>query len=193
LIIIVVSVKERFLPEDHAGKHASQRPHVEGVIVLLKVHQQLWTLEVPTCDSDIVFTSWVVEFRKAPINEPKLSFLVINHDVVGLDITMHHPVGMTIVQSLEELKDVVTNVIIAQGGIENFEVCIVDVFEDERRSLGLRVSDDIQKLNNVGPTAHILENFDFPLDFLLLDRFQNLDNTLGVVGHVDSFKHLFMD
>ncbi len=31
----------------HAGKHATKGPHVERVIVLLHVHEELWTFEVP--------------------------------------------------------------------------------------------------------------------------------------------------
>ena len=27
-------------------KHAAQAPHVQGVVIVLKVHQQLWALEV---------------------------------------------------------------------------------------------------------------------------------------------------
>lgn len=35
LIIVVMTMKERFLPEDHAGKHATQTPHVQAVVVHL--------------------------------------------------------------------------------------------------------------------------------------------------------------
>jgi hypothetical protein len=46
LVVVVLSVEEGFLLEDHAGEHAAQRPHVQGVVVLLEVHQQLGALEV---------------------------------------------------------------------------------------------------------------------------------------------------
>lgn len=36
LIIVVVAVKEGLLPKNHAGKHAAQAPHVEGVVVHLQ-------------------------------------------------------------------------------------------------------------------------------------------------------------
>lgn len=31
-----MTVKERFLPEDHAGKHTTQTPHVQAVVIHLK-------------------------------------------------------------------------------------------------------------------------------------------------------------
>ena len=35
LVIVIMSVEERFFPEDHAGKHAAQTPHIKGVVVHL--------------------------------------------------------------------------------------------------------------------------------------------------------------
>jgi hypothetical protein len=32
----------------HASKHATQTPHVKGIVIVLKVHQQLGTFKVPT-------------------------------------------------------------------------------------------------------------------------------------------------
>jgi len=46
LVRVAVAVEEWLLPEDHRGKHGPQTPHVEAVVVLLEVHQQLGTLEV---------------------------------------------------------------------------------------------------------------------------------------------------
>lgn len=37
LVIIVMTVKERLLPEDHAGKHATQAPHVQAVVIHLEM------------------------------------------------------------------------------------------------------------------------------------------------------------
>ena len=64
------------------------------------------------------------------------------------------------------------------------------MFKDERRRLALRVSDDIEKLNDVGAAAHVLEDLDFSLDLLLLDRLEDLDDALGVVAYIDSFENL---
>jgi len=48
-------MEERLLLEDHASEHAAQRPHVEGVVVLLEVYQQLGALEVPGRHAHVVF------------------------------------------------------------------------------------------------------------------------------------------
>jgi hypothetical protein len=48
----------------------------------------------------------MIELSKSPINESKLSFLVIDHDIVRLYIPMHmhDTIGVTVIESLEELK-----------------------------------------------------------------------------------------
>ena len=54
LVVVIVTVEERLLLEDHPCKHTTKRPHIQGVVVLLKVHEQLWTFEVTGGDTDIV-------------------------------------------------------------------------------------------------------------------------------------------
>jgi hypothetical protein len=116
---------------------------------------------------------------------------MINHDVMRLNVAMHDTVGMTIVESFEKLKDVIANIVIGESRIEHLEICIIDVFKDERGSLGLRIADDIKELNNVGSATHVLKNLDFAFDFLLLDRLKNLNDALCIVCHIDAFKDLF--
>ena len=45
----------------HACKHASERPDVQRVVVLLKVHEQFGPLEVPGGDTHVVLLARVVE------------------------------------------------------------------------------------------------------------------------------------
>lgn len=40
LIIVVMTVKERLLSEDHAGEHATQTPHVQAVVIHLQIIQR---------------------------------------------------------------------------------------------------------------------------------------------------------
>jgi len=54
LVVVVRSVKERFLLEDHSGKHAAERPHVQRIIVFLEVHQQFGALEVARRHTHVV-------------------------------------------------------------------------------------------------------------------------------------------
>lgn len=69
LVRIAVSVEERLFAEDHGSKHGTQRPHVERVVVLLEVDEQLRTLEVTRSDADVVFGAGVVELSKTPIDQ----------------------------------------------------------------------------------------------------------------------------
>lgn len=45
LIIVVMTVKERFLSEDHAGEHAAQTPHVQAVVIHLQITEGVRRLE----------------------------------------------------------------------------------------------------------------------------------------------------
>ena len=94
-------MEERLLPEDHAGQHAAQAPHVQAVVVHLDsrglrkrldwrhcqvnsrcyfflvrwyliVHQELGALEVAGGHSDVVLLSGVVELSQTPVYEAQL-------------------------------------------------------------------------------------------------------------------------
>lgn len=53
LIIVVMTMKERLLSEDHAGKHATQTPHVQAVVIHLQITKRTERLEVVSllCDA----------------------------------------------------------------------------------------------------------------------------------------------
>ena len=72
LIRVTVSVEERLLAEDHRGKHSTERPHVQRVVILLEVNKKLWALEVSRRNTDIILGALVVEFGKTPINQTQL-------------------------------------------------------------------------------------------------------------------------
>lgn len=66
-----------------------------------------------------------------------LSFLVVNHDIVRLDITVHDALAVAEVEGLEQLEDVISHIVVLELGIEAAEVGVVDVFEDERGRFAL--------------------------------------------------------
>lgn len=97
LVVVVLSVKERLLQEDHAGQHAAQTPHVQTVVVHLEtedqrgkfssrwiqklmmcghsyliVHQQLGAFEIAGGHSDVVFLSGMVKFSQTPVYKTQL-------------------------------------------------------------------------------------------------------------------------
>mmetsp|Transcript_12226 Transcript_12226/g.22110 ORF Transcript_12226/g.22110 Transcript_12226/m.22110 type:complete len:371 (+) Transcript_12226:309-1421(+) len=189
LIVVIMSVKEGLLPENHPREHTSQTPHIQRVIILLQIHQQLRPLEVPTRNTDVILPPRMVKLGQTPINQPQLPLLVIDHHIVRLDIPMHHPIGMTIIQSLEKLKYVITNIIIRQRRIQYLKVGIIHMFENQTGGLALWIPHHIQQLDDVRPTAHVLQNLDLALDLFLLDGFEDFDDAFGIVPDVDSLEY----
>lgn len=190
LVIVVVTVEEGLLPEDHSSEHAAQTPHVEGIVILLQIDEELGPLEVTRGNADVVLSAGVVELRQTPVDEAELPLLVVNHHVVRLDVAVHHAVGMAVVQRLEQLEYVVPDVVVRQGRVQDLEVGVVHVLEDERGGLALRVADDVEELDDVGTAAHVLEDLNLALDFFLLDGLEDLDDALGVAPDVDALKDL---
>lgn len=62
---------------------------------------------------------------------------MIDHNVMRLDITVHDSFAVAEVQSLEQLEDVVSYVVVLELGVQTPEVSVVDVLEDQRRCLAL--------------------------------------------------------
>mmetsp|Transcript_28940 Transcript_28940/g.41358 ORF Transcript_28940/g.41358 Transcript_28940/m.41358 type:complete len:280 (+) Transcript_28940:342-1181(+) len=190
LIIVIMPMEEWLLPKNHACKHTPQTPHIQRIIILLQIHQQLRSLEVPTRHTNIILPSRMIKLRQPPINQPKLPLLMINHDIMRLDIPMHHPIRMTIIQRLEQLKYIIPNIIITQRRVQYLEVGIIHMLKDQRGGLALRIPHHIQQLDNIGPPTHILKYFDFTLNLLLFDGFEDFNDAFGVVPDVDSLEYL---
>ncbi len=55
LVRVAVAMEEGLLSEDHRGEHGPEGPHIQRVVVLLEVHEQLGALEVSRGDSDVIF------------------------------------------------------------------------------------------------------------------------------------------
>jgi len=91
----------------------------------------------------------------------------------------------------EKLEHVKSDIVIGEPGIEHFEVDIVDVFRNQARDLGGRIADHVQQGHDIRTSGQVLENFDFPFDLLLLDRFEDLDDALFVVDDVNTLEDLF--
>lgn len=109
---------------------------------------------------------------------------------MGLHVAVHDALAVAEVEGLEQLVDVVADVDVVELGVQGAEVCVVDVLEDERGRLALRIPDHIEQGDDVGPAGQVLQDLDLALDLLLLDRLEHLDDALLVVDHIDAFKHL---
>jgi len=69
LVIVVLTLEEWLLLEDHSCKHAAKRPDVQAVVVILQINQKLWTLEVARSHPHVVFLLRVVKFCETPIDQ----------------------------------------------------------------------------------------------------------------------------
>jgi len=91
---------------------------------------------------------------------------------------------------LEKLEHVISDIKIGESRVKHFEVDIVDVFHDQARDLGGRIADHVQQGHDIWTSGQVLENFDFPLDFLLLDGFEGFDNALFAIGDANTLENL---
>lgn len=66
-----------------------------------------------------------------------LSVLMIDHNVMRLDVSVHDALAVAEIQCLEELVDVVAHIKVVKLGVQASEVGVVHIFEDERWRLAL--------------------------------------------------------
>ena len=176
LVIVVVSVKEGFFPKEHGSQHASQRPHVEGIVVHLVVDEEFGSLEVSAGNSHIVLLTRMIELCESPVNETKRTLFVINHHIVRFDISMHDSLRMTVVECLQQLVQIKANVKVRESLIQRLELCVVDILENQGRSPRNWILDNCLQSNDVGSSGQVLQDFDLSFDFLLFDRLEDLDH-----------------
>lgn len=73
LIRIALSVEEGLFPEYHGCEHRSETPHIQAVVVLLEIDEQLGTFEVSTRHTYVILGSRVIELRQTPIDKTELN------------------------------------------------------------------------------------------------------------------------
>lgn len=122
LIRVAAAVEERLLSEDHRGKHGTQAPHVQAVIVFLEVDKQFRPFEVAGGNTNVVLGPGVVELSETPVDQTQLDFvrifswlgvkslidsaaylavLMVDHNVVRLDVAVHDSLAVAEIESLE--------------------------------------------------------------------------------------------
>lgn len=63
--------------------------------------------------------------------------LMVDHNVMRFYVSMHDTLAVAVVQALEQLIDIVSNIDIVELGVEASEVGVVNIFEYEGRRLTL--------------------------------------------------------
>lgn len=69
---------------------------------------------------------------------------MIDHNVMRLDVSVRDTLAMTVVESLEQLEDVVANINVVELGVQAPEVGVVDILKDEGGSFALQGTDTSQ-------------------------------------------------
>lgn len=59
------------------------------------------------------------------VSSTHLALFVVNHDIVRLDVPVHDALGMAKVERFEQLKDIVSDVVVGEFGVERFEFGIL--------------------------------------------------------------------
>ena len=80
-------------------------------------NKSLADLEVSGGHPDVVLLAGVVELGEAPVDQTELPVLMVDHDVVGLHVSVHDAHAVTVVERLQELVKVVP------GGKVKLKLC----------------------------------------------------------------------
>lgn len=72
LVRVAVAVEKGLFPKNHGCKHGTKTPHVQAVVVLLEIDEELRTLEVTRRNTNVVFGTRMVKLGKTPVNQAQL-------------------------------------------------------------------------------------------------------------------------
>ena len=184
LIVVVSSFKERICLEHETSQRASDRPHVQRIVVFLVFYKKFRSLVIATCNPNIVFVFRLVEVCQSPIDQTQISLVVVNHNVQGLHISVHDSMDMRILQCFQHLVGVQSDVHVVEFAGQNFRLLAWNVLEHQRRRLAHWVTQDVCESHNIWPTIQCLEDFDFTILFLNANRLQDFDDAFFIVFEV---------
>jgi hypothetical protein len=99
LIIVVISVKEWILLEDDLSHGASSTPNIKGIMISAVIDKQFGSFVVSRGNSDVVLLVGEIEIGEAPVNDPQFFLLIVEHDILRLDVSVHDTMRVTVVES----------------------------------------------------------------------------------------------
>ena len=88
---------------------------------------------------------------------------LVEQDVCRAHVAVHHAIGVRKCERHEQLMDVVPNVYVCEGGIQQFEVCVGHVFKHQRRSFAARVAHSVEQLDHIRTATQILQDLDLEI------------------------------
>ena len=76
---------------------------------------------------------------------------MVNHDIVGFNVTMHDAFRMAVIKCFKNFKHVVPDVVVSETLVQLSEVSVacVDKFSDNRGSFSQGVSHNINQLHDI--------------------------------------------
>ena len=95
----------------------------------------------------------MIELSQTPVNKSEFAISMIDHDIVGLHITVHDAFWVAIVEGFEDFEHVVPNVVVSEALVQLAEVSVAGVnkFSDNRGSFSQGVSHHIYELHDINP------------------------------------------
>jgi hypothetical protein len=149
LILVVISLEHGILLKDHVTHCAPQRPYVETIVVGKIIYQKFWAFIISRGHSHIIWLLWDVVLGKTPVNDSKLSLLMVYHDVMRLNVSMHDPHRVTVVKPFQNLINVKPAVEVGKIFVQLSMAQTVDSLEDEGGHIGHIILYTVIELDDV--------------------------------------------
>jgi hypothetical protein len=153
-------------------------------VIKFVLDQEFRALVVARGNPDIILLTRLVIVRESPVNQSQVSFLMIDHYVKGLYISVHNSMRMAIVQSLKEVIEIKSDLYIRKSLEKDFAFDVRYILIDQAGSLGPWISDHIEQANNIWPSEQCLQDLDLSVNLLSSYRLKNLHDALLVVPNV---------
>ena len=150
-------------------------------MILPVLDQEFRPFVVSAGYSHVVLLLRFVEVGESPVDDPEIAGLVVDDDVEGFNIAMHDSVGVGVVEGLEDLVDIQSDVHVVEAPHQLLGLNVRDILEHQTRRLGTFLADHVVHANDVRASVQVLENLRFAVDFFRSYRLQNLDNAFLVI------------
>ena len=149
LIVIVRPLEKGINIEKKSGKGAPKRPNIKRIVILPVLDQEFRPFVVSAGYSHVVLLLRFVEVSESPVDDPEVAGLVVDDDVEGFNIAMHDSVGVGVVEGLEDLVDIQSDVHVVEAPHQLLGLNVRDILEHQTRRLGTFLADHVVHANDV--------------------------------------------